>query len=106
MLMNLDTGMIVHEKNPDEKLAPGPLVNIMTAIIVLENCDSLSKELTLDPDIYTPIYTSSADSSDIPLGIDLNDNDVLTRVNPQPSYFGLGNPLIKNRRFLLPKGSR
>ncbi len=78
MLMNLDTGMIVHEKNPDEKLAPGPLVNIMTAIIVLENCDSLSKELTLDPDIYTPIYTSSADSSDIPLGIDLNDNDVLT----------------------------
>lgn len=78
MLMNLDTKTMIHEKNPDEKLAPGPLVNIMTAVIVLENCANLSQEITLDPNVYTPIYTSTEENSDIPLGIDLDDNDVLS----------------------------
>lgn len=78
MLMNLDSGMIIHEKNPDEKLPPGPLVNIMTAVIVLESCADLGQEITMNPNVYTPIYTSVADNSDIPLGIDINDGDILS----------------------------
>ena len=77
VLVNLDTGTIVHEKDADAKQLPGPLVNIMTAVVVLENCDDLSKEITLDPDVYTPVYNAMDDPDDLP-SVDLNDGDVLT----------------------------
>ena len=51
VLVNLDADIILHEKNPDLKQMPGPLVNIMTAVIVLEECHDLNKELTLDPEV-------------------------------------------------------
>ncbi|MGN0612873.1 MAG: D-alanyl-D-alanine carboxypeptidase family protein, partial [Porcipelethomonas sp.] len=38
-LMNLDTKSVIYEKNADEEQMPASLVDIMTAVIVLENCD-------------------------------------------------------------------
>lgn len=80
MLINLDCDTVVHEKNADVKQMPGPLVNIMTAVVVLEECDDLNKELTLDPDIYMHIYETLNEngySDDLP-DCDLLDGDVLT----------------------------
>lgn len=38
-LVNLDTKSVIYEKNADELQMPASLVNIMTAVIVLENCE-------------------------------------------------------------------
>ena len=40
-LENLDTGLILYEKNADEKMYPASLTKIMTAIVVLENVKDL-----------------------------------------------------------------
>ena len=42
VLMNLDVGEIVYEKNADRKEYPAALSQIMTAVIVLENCPDIS----------------------------------------------------------------
>lgn len=39
LLMDLKTGKILYEKDIDKKVYPASLTKIMTAIIVLENCD-------------------------------------------------------------------
>ncbi|MBQ8920615.1 MAG: D-alanyl-D-alanine carboxypeptidase [Oscillospiraceae bacterium] len=42
ILMNLDVGQIVYEKNADRKEYPAALSQIMTAVVVLENCADIS----------------------------------------------------------------
>ncbi len=39
LLMELSTGKILYEKNKDEKMYPASLTKVMTAVVVLENCD-------------------------------------------------------------------
>lgn len=39
ILMDLNTGKILYEKNIDQKMYPASLTKVMTAVIVLENCD-------------------------------------------------------------------
>ena len=44
--INLDTKSVIYEKNADLEQMPASLVNIMTAVIVLENCkdpDNITK---------------------------------------------------------------
>lgn len=80
MLINLDADTVIHEKNADTKQMPGPLVNIMTAVLVLEECSNLSEELTVDPAVYSSIYDVLRDNNrtdDLP-PCDLVDGDVLS----------------------------
>ncbi|MDE5557179.1 MAG: serine hydrolase [Ruminococcus sp.] len=56
VLMNLDTHTIINEKNADVRQMPGPLVNIMTAIVVLENCQNINQEIIMDENVYNSIY--------------------------------------------------
>ncbi len=42
ILMNLDVGEVVYEKNADRKEFPASLSQIMTAVVVLENCPDLA----------------------------------------------------------------
>ncbi|MBR3643392.1 MAG: serine hydrolase [Parasporobacterium sp.] len=44
-VLNLQTGEIVIQKNMDEVLFPASITKIMTALITLENCDDLKKEI-------------------------------------------------------------
>lgn len=37
ILMNMDTGEVIYEKNPDKIMYPASLTKVMTAIVVLEN---------------------------------------------------------------------
>ena len=48
MLINVDTGDVMYEKNPDEQYMPGSLVQILEAVIVLEKCNDLNQSLTCD----------------------------------------------------------
>lgn len=52
-MVNLNTKSVIYEKNADEEQMPASLVNIMTAIIVLENCeDTDSVSIEADDALY------------------------------------------------------
>ena len=56
ILVNLDCDTVIHEKNADTKQFPGPLVNIMTALVCLEECKDLNEVLTIDESVYSSLY--------------------------------------------------
>lgn len=58
LLINLDINTVIHEKNADKKEYPGPLVNIMTAVVCLEECPDLNQEITIDEDIYESLFNT------------------------------------------------
>ena len=45
MLVSLDTGGVLYQKNIDERLYPASLTKIMTAVLVIENTTDLDKEI-------------------------------------------------------------
>lgn len=52
-LVNLDNGSVIYEKEADAEQMPASLVNIMTAVIVLENCsDPENVTITADRTLY------------------------------------------------------
>lgn len=58
LVVNLDCNTIIHEKNADKQQLPGPLVNIMTAVVCMENCTDFSQEITIDEDVYSYLYNT------------------------------------------------
>ena len=76
VLMNLDTNTIIHQKNADSKQMPGPLVNIMTAVVCLENCSDLSEQVTIDESDYEYLY--NIEHPDDLRFANILDGDVLT----------------------------
>lgn len=58
ILINLDSDTVIHEKNADDKQMPGPLVNIMTAVVCIEQCADLNQEITIDESLYTDLYVT------------------------------------------------
>lgn len=65
IVMNLDSGTVIYEKNADHQEMPAHLVQIMTAIIVMENCDDIDHTtITLDIDPVT-YFRNIADVDDI-----------------------------------------
>ena len=47
LLMSLDNGAVIFDKNADQKAAPASLTKITTAILVLENCKNLDEVITV-----------------------------------------------------------
>lgn len=76
IVFNLDSDVIIHEKNADTRQMPGPLVNIMVAVVCLENCDNLNQEITVDESLYSGLYNTSY-PEDLRYA-DIYDGDVLT----------------------------
>lgn len=76
VLLNLDTNTVIHEKNADAKQMPGPLVNIMTAVVCLENCDDLEEKVTIDQSVYDYLY--NIEYPDDLRFADIYDGDILT----------------------------
>ena len=76
VLINLDSNMVIHEKNADTKQMPGPLVNIMTAVLCIENCSNLSQEVTVDESVYEYLY--NIEFPDDLRFAEIEDGDVLT----------------------------
>ncbi len=58
IVVNLDCDTVIHEKNADKQQFPGPLVNIMTAVVCMENCPDLANEVTIDEDVYSYLYNT------------------------------------------------
>lgn len=76
IVINLDSDVVIHEKNADIQQMPGPLVNIMTAVLCLENCENLNEEITINSAVY-----SGLDAIQYPEDLryaDIKDGDILT----------------------------
>lgn len=64
IIMNLDSGTVIYEKNADHQEMPAHLAQIMTAIVVMENCsdiDNTTITLDIDADIYFQNLAASDD---------------------------------------------
>ena len=76
IVVNLDVGTVIHEKNADTKQMPGPLVNIMTAVVCLENCQNINEEVTIHESVFEHLYET--EYKDDLKWIDICNEDVLT----------------------------
>lgn len=78
-LENLDTGLILYEKNADEKMYPASLTKIMTAIVVLENVKDLDGETAEYPMwIQNMLYGTNASLGGLIVGEELTIRQLLT----------------------------
>ena len=56
-LVNLDTGIVVYEKNADKKRPPASLTKLMTTLLLLENVEDLENtRITAPGYIYDELY--------------------------------------------------
>lgn len=58
LLVSLDTGDVIYEKNADEKRFPASITKIMTAILLMENCNDLSQKVTVTQENYDSLLGS------------------------------------------------
>ena len=78
-LENLDTGLVLYEKNADEKMYPASLTKIMTAILVLENVKDLDGETAEYPLwIQDMLYGTNASLGGLIVGERLTIRQLLT----------------------------
>lgn len=76
IVINMDVNTVIHEKNADTKQMPGPLVNIMAAVVALENCSNINAEVTVHSSVYE--YLNETEYKDDLRWSDIYDEDVLT----------------------------
>ncbi|MBQ9110935.1 MAG: D-alanyl-D-alanine carboxypeptidase [Oscillospiraceae bacterium] len=76
LLMSLDTDTILYQKNAENQYMPGSLVQIMTAVVVLENCQDLRTNITADSSLYTQ-FTTTEYPDDLRYA-DIKDGNVLS----------------------------
>ncbi len=76
IIINLDSDTVIHEKNADTKQMPGPLVNIMTAVVCIEECPDLKAEVTMDEAVWESLYNT--EHYDDLRFANIYDGDVLT----------------------------
>ena len=64
-LINLDTGIVIYEKNADKQEYPASLTKIMTAILALENIPDIDNTLiTAPPYLFDELYKTGASTAD------------------------------------------
>lgn len=78
-LENLDTGLVLYEKNADQQMYPASLTKIMTAILVLENVKDLNQETAAYPMwIQDMLYGTNASLGGLIVGEKLTIRQLLT----------------------------
>ena len=59
-VMDRMTGEIIFQKNMDDRYYPASITKIMTALVVLENCDDLEAELTFSDEAVNSLSDNSS----------------------------------------------
>ena len=78
-LENLDTGLVLYEKNADQQMYPASLTKIMTTILVLENVKDLDQETAAYPMwIQDMLYGTNASLGGLIVGEKLTIRQLLT----------------------------
>jgi len=60
LLMNLNTGEVLHDQNSTTLMYPASLVKMMTAIVAIENISDLNEMVFLYGSIFQPIHSANA----------------------------------------------
>lgn len=60
--VNAETGTIIHSSNAEEKEYPASTTKIMTALLVLENCDDLQNTVTMQAEDFTDVEGGASTS--------------------------------------------
>lgn len=60
VLMQEKGGKVIGEINSEERIYPASMTKIMTAIVALEELDSLDQEITLSQEMFTELYARDA----------------------------------------------
>ena len=60
ILYNLDSGNILYEKNSEDIISIASLTKIMTAIVAIENMDSMDTKVTLTNEDFEGLYEANA----------------------------------------------
>lgn len=63
MLVSLDNGAVIFDKNADRRTAPASLTKITTAIVAIENCDDLENTIVTAP--YDAIHALDGTGSSL-----------------------------------------
>ena len=63
ILIEMNTGSVIHEKNKDEQLSPASMTKIMTMLLIMEALDK--KQITMDEKVRTSEYAASMGGSQI-----------------------------------------
>ncbi len=82
LLINLDTGEVIYEKNSDKQLVPASLTKIMTAVILLEKYENdisaLSSTYVSGSSVcFDELYLTGASTADIRIGESVSYKDLL-----------------------------
>lgn len=62
LLISPDSGMVLYEKNADERCYPASTTKIMTALIVLENVTDLSEKVTAEASDFEHVTADSSNA--------------------------------------------
>ncbi len=77
-LVNNETGLVIYEKNANEKMYPASLTKIMTAIVAIENCDDLEGSVATAPTyVFDQLWGLNASNADIRHGEEVRMIDLL-----------------------------
>lgn len=60
ILVDMQSGMVLAEKNPDEKIYPASMTKVMTLLVAVENLPDLDATFTMTQAIIDPIYLAGA----------------------------------------------
>ena len=60
ILKEKDTGKTLFKRHADQPIYPASLTKIMTALIAIETFDNLDAVITLNPEIFPPLYAQEA----------------------------------------------
>lgn len=82
ILINLDTGEVIYEKNADKQLVPASLTKIMTAVILLEKYENDIAALSTTyvsgtSACFDELYMTGASTADIRIGEKVSYKDLL-----------------------------
>ncbi|MBQ7549358.1 MAG: D-alanyl-D-alanine carboxypeptidase [Clostridia bacterium] len=68
LLINLDSNTTVISKSADAKVAPASLTKIMTALVVLQNCDDLERTVVVGSEALESLYNTGSSLSGLKSG--------------------------------------
>lgn len=64
-MVNLDTDIVVYEKNPHEKMVPASTAKILTALVVLENVPNLNKIADVPQEAFDEFWEGDPNKSNV-----------------------------------------
>lgn len=77
ILVDLDSGTVLKEKNSTDRIYPASLTKIMTAILAIENTEDLEEIVQLPDEIFPPLYAQNASMAGFQPGEEVRLKDLL-----------------------------